>query len=200
MKQFSPSIATLIDALTVLPGVGQKTAQRMALYLMDKDPDGGQRLQQGLKQALDNVKYCSVCHALSESDPCHICHKDHRNNGQICIVETMMDLLTIENASIYQGKYFVLHGKISPLDGMTPEKLNLNQLAKHIQAAGISEVILALSSTVEGETTASYIRQMLQDQTIQVSRIGFGVPSGGEVEYLDQQTLTYAFTGRRLFE
>lgn len=197
MSLFSRNIVALIDALKQLPGVGKKTAQRMALHLLDKNPQAGLSIAEALNQAIASIKHCDTCRMLTEHTTCDICRNPRRDNGQICVVESMFDLMAIEESGVYQGKYFVLHGRLSPLDGIGPEALHLSQLERYVLENKIQEVVMALSSSVEGEATVYFISEMVQRHGVEVSRIGFGVPFGGELEYLDQQTLFHAFSGRR---
>lgn len=194
-NSLSPSLLNLIESLRCLPGVGKKTAQRLAIYLMDKNRDGAKNLESAISSALSITSNCSKCQVLADESLCPICQSSRRNNGQLCIVESPLDLLAIEESSAYQGRYFVLNGKISPLDGIGPNELKLDILISQLD--DIDEIILAISPTVEGEATAHYINEMLDDKDIKISKIAYGVPFGGELEYLDQQTLTHAFSTRR---
>ena len=195
-KLFSPKIECLIESLKVLPGVGKKTAQRMAIQLLDKKQQAAHELAQAIENALDAIKHCQQCNMLCEDDLCHICSSVRRDNAQLCIVENMLDMMAIESASVYGGKYFILHGRISPLDGIGPHELKLPRLKTLVASLEVSEIVMALSPSVEGETTAHLISDMLKEHACTISRIGFGVPFGGELEYLDQQTLTHAFKAR----
>ena len=180
-KLFSPDIQKLIEALRNLPGVGTKTAQRMTIQLLDKNQEGAKNIAQSIIGALNTVKHCRCCQMLTDCELCTICESERRDSQQLCIVETMLDMLAIENAAIYQGKYFILHGRISPLDGMGPNELKLPLLEQLVR---------------DNEVTAHFISQMLKRQHCKISRIGFGVPFGGELEYLDQQTLSHAFNAK----
>lgn len=195
-KLFSPKIEGLIESLKVLPGVGKKTAQRMAIQLLDKKQQAAHELAQAIENALDAIKHCQQCNMLCEDDLCHICSSVRRDNAQLCIVENMLDMMAIESAGVYGGKYFILHGRISPLDGIGPNELKLPKLKSLVASLEVSEIVMALSPSVEGETTAHFISDMLKEHACTISRIGFGVPFGGELEYLDQQTLTHAFKAR----
>lgn len=191
----SPSLLNLIESLRCLPGVGKKTAQRLAIYLMDKNRAGAKKLEDAISSALLITSSCTKCQVLTDESLCPICQNPRRNNGQLCVVESPLDLLAIEESSAYQGRYFVLNGKISPLDGVGPNELKLDVLVRQLE--DIEEIILAISPTVEGEATAHYISEMLGNDKIKISKIAYGVPFGGELEYLDQQTLTHAFSTRR---
>ncbi|WHN66408.1 MULTISPECIES: recombination mediator RecR [unclassified Cysteiniphilum] len=195
-KLFSPKIEGLIESLKVLPGVGKKTAQRMAIQLLDKKQQAAHELAQAIENALDAIKHCQQCNMLCEDDLCHICSSVRRDNAQLCIVENMLDMMAIESAGVYGGKYFILHGRISPLDGIGPNELKLPKLKSLVASLKVNEIVMALSPSVEGETTAHFISDMLKEHACTISRIGFGVPFGGELEYLDQQTLTHAFKAR----
>jgi recombination protein RecR len=195
---FSPKITAVIESLRKLPTIGKKSSQRLALHLLDKSPETAISIANSLLDATQNISNCNNCQVLTEHELCNICSNSNRNNNKLCIVENMLDLVAIEEASIFRGKYFVLNGRISPLDGIGPSELKLDVLQYLVVEKEIDEIILAISSTVEGETTAHFISQML-GKNIKISRIGFGVPFGGELEYLDQQTLLHAFNARTDF-
>ncbi|MEY8714425.1 recombination mediator RecR [Francisella philomiragia] len=192
---FSPKITAVIESLRKLPTIGKKSSQRLALYLLDKSPETAITIANSLLDAAENIKKCKYCQSLTEKDVCDICSSQNRDESKLCIIESMLDLVAIEEAGFFKGKYFVLNGRISPLDGIGPNELKLNILEQIIINREISEIILAISPTVEGETTAHFISQMIA-KDIKISRIGFGVPFGGELEYLDQQTLIHAFNAR----
>ncbi len=192
---FSPKITAVIESLRKLPTVGKKSSQRLALHLLDKSPATAIALAKSLLDATHNILNCKNCQVLTETKFCDICSNSSRDNNKLCIVENMLDLIAIEEAGIFRGKYFVLNGRISPIDGIGPTELKLDVLNALVIEKEIDEIILAISSTVEGETTAHFISQML-GKNIKISRIGFGVPFGGELEYLDQQTLLHAFNAR----
>ncbi|MCE8020130.1 recombination protein RecR [Halomonas sp. MCCC 1A11036] len=196
---FSPLVERLMESLRVLPGVGPKTAQRMAMHLLERDRDGGRRLAAVLEQAIDQVGYCRRCRTLTEEEVCVLCTSARRDDSLLCVVESPADQLAIEEAGGYQGRYFVLHGHLSPLDGIGPEDIGLDQLEARIAEGGISEVILATNPTVEGEATAHYIAAQLSPHGVTLSRLAYGVPMGGELEYVDGGTLSRAFNGRLPF-
>lgn len=196
---FSPLVDRLLEALRVLPGVGPKTAQRMALHLLERDRDGGCRLAGVLAQALEEVGYCRRCRTLTEEDMCALCTSPRRDDGVLCVVESPADMLAIEDAGGYRGHYFVLHGHLSPLDGIGPEDIGLDQLDVRLDEGGVEEVILATNPTVEGEATAHYIAEQLRERGMRLSRLAYGVPMGGELEYVDGGTLSRAFNGRLPF-
>ena len=187
----------LMDSFCCLPGVGVKTAQRMAFHILERDRDGGRQLSRVLMQAVDNIGHCRRCRTLSELDLCGLCANDRRNDTQLCVVETPADVLAIEQATGYGGRYFVLGGRLSPLDGIGPREIGLDQLAGILAEGVIEELILATNPTVEGEATAQYIGDMAAQQNIQATRVAHGVPLGGELEFVDGGTLAHAFVGRR---
>lgn len=190
-------IDQLIDALRVLPGVGAKTAQRMALQLLERDKDGAARLAEAIVEAVEKVGRCRVCRTLTENDLCEICSNSRRNNAQICVVENPADLYAIEQAGSFQGKYFVLLGHLSPIDGVGPEQLGIDQLIERLISDQVSELILATNLTVEGEATAHFIADKAKAIGVSVSRIAYGVPMGGELEYVDGGTLNMALQSRK---
>jgi len=193
----TPLIGRLIEALRCLPGVGPKSAQRMAYHLLERDREGALQLAAALHEAVEKVGHCSRCRTLSETPLCPICSSERRDASQLCVVESPSDVAAIEASSVYQGKYFVLMGHLSPLDGIGPENIGLDLLAKRLDSGEITEVILATNPTVEGEATAHYISEMVHSRGIRVTRIAHGVPLGGELEYVDGGTLSHAFNGRR---
>ena len=190
-------IDDLVSALQVLPGVGPKSAQRMALHLLQRNRQVGAHLGQILETAMDDVRQCSLCRNLTEGEICRLCSDERRDNAILCVVESPADVLAIEQAGGFRGYYFVLHGRLSPIDGLGPEQLGLQALQRRIAAIQPSEMILATNPTVEGEATANYISRLVADQVPNISRIAHGVPLGGEIEYTDGGTLTHALQGRR---
>ncbi len=196
----SQLIKQLTDALRVLPGVGQKSAQRMAYHLLDRNRDGGRKLSHALLTAMDGVRDCLSCRTFSDHEQCSICVDPRRDGSQLCVVETPADVQAIENTSGYRGRYFVLRGHLSPLDGIGPDKLGFEQLLKRLKQGQIQELILATNPTAEGDATAHYLRDLCQHLPLAISRIAHGVPVGGELEYVDGGTLTQALSGRRPFK
>ena len=184
----------LINSLTILPGVGKKSAQRMALYLLDKNKDGAGVLAKNLEKAIDEIGRCSRCRMLTSNDLCKICSDTSRDMNSICVVENPSDVLAIESTGGFKGRYFVLLGRLSPIEGISPDDLGINDFLKLIKIENIKEVILATSSTVEGDATAIYIKDHIKD--IKVSRISYGIPIGGELEYVDGNTIARAIQGR----
>ena len=187
-------VSELINALTILPGVGKKSAQRMALYLLDRNKDGASILANTLLQAVDNIQRCSSCRMLTSKDLCGVCSDSSRDSSNICVVESPSDVLAIESTGGYRGKYFVLLGRLSPIDGVGPEELGINDLLSRINSENVKEIILATSSTVEGDATAIFIKDHVK--TAKVSRISYGIPIGGELEYVDGTTIARAIEGR----
>ena len=196
MASLGPSIEQLIDAFRCLPGVGPKSAQRMTFHLLERNRDGGERLAHSLNHALTNVQHCHRCRILSETELCNRCSDNNRRQDQLCIVEMPSDVIALDQATHYQGQYFVLSGHLSPLDGVGPEDLGIPQLIELLDNNSIKEVILATNPTVEGEATAYYISQLAHTRQIAVSRLAHGIPLGSELEYIDSGTLSHAFSGR----
>lgn len=186
----------LVQALQTLPSVGPKTAARLALHLVHREPEGGRRVATALQDAIEVVRLCARCRNLSDDVICSLCHNSKRDDNLLCVVESPADVIAIEQTAGYDGRYFVLHGHLSPIDGIGPRELNLPDLRQRIVEKGVAEVIVATGTTVEGETTAHYISEMLADLNIEVSRIAHGVPVGGELEYSDVSTITHALRGR----
>jgi recombination protein RecR len=187
-------VTELINALTILPGVGKKSAQRMALYLLDRNKDGASILANTLNLAVENIQRCSSCRMLTSNDLCKVCLDSSRDDESICVVESPSDVLAIESTGGFRGKYFVLLGRLSPIDGIGPEDLGIDDLLKIIIKNEIKEVILATSSTVEGDATAIFIKDHVK--SAKVSRISYGIPIGGELEYVDGTTIARAIEGR----
>ncbi|MDA8982381.1 recombination mediator RecR [Gammaproteobacteria bacterium] len=184
----------LINSLTILPGVGKKSAQRMALYLLDKNKDGASLLSKTLQDAVESIGRCKRCRMLTSNEYCKVCSDTSRDNQSICVIENPSDMLAIESTGGFRGKYFVLLGRLSPIDGVGPEDLGIDQLLNLISKEDVKEIILATSSTVEGDATAIFIKDHIKD--IKVSRISYGIPIGGELEYVDGNTIARAIQGR----
>jgi len=197
---FSPLISELIQSLRILPGVGQRSAERMCMHILGKDKTGALALANALTTAINTVKHCQLCRTFCETDYCSICTNPKRDHSLMCIVETPMDMLAIENSGSFNGVYFVLMGRLSPIDGIGPKELKLHALASRLKQTDPLEIILATNATVEGEATANYIIQMAESHHKPVSRIAYGVPFGGELEYVDSHTLNHAFTARKSIE
>ena len=191
------SLEALIQALRCLPGVGPKSAQRMAYHLLQRDQDGAMRLADSMRNAVERVRHCNMCNTFTEMEICEICVSPRRENSLLCVVETPGDLLMMEQTQSYRGLYFVLMGRLSPLDGIGPKDIHMESLIRRALDGVVTEVILATNFTVEGEATAHYISELLGEQGLKVSRIARGLPVGGELEYVDAGTLAQAFIERR---
>ena len=189
-------LGQLIQTLCCLPGVGPKSAQRMAFYLLQRDRQGAQRLSNTLLTALEKIQHCQHCRTLTELTVCEICASS-RDQSLLCVVETPSDAWVVEQAAFFKGVYFILHGRLSPLDGIGPDELGLDLLEQRFATGSIKEIILATNSTVEGEATAYYISHLAKKYQLQASRIAQGVPIGGELEFIDSGTLSQAFMGRK---
>ena len=194
---FSPLVEQLISALRALPSVGPKSAQRMAMHLLERDRKGALALSAALARAAEQVAHCEQCRTLTEEPLCKICQSSKRNQQQICVVESPADVLALEQSGGYSGVYFVLHGRLSPLDGLGPKELGMDALAQRLQREPVEEIIVATNPTVEGEATAHYLSEMCKSQGVKISRIAHGVPIGGELEYIDGGTLAHALSSRR---
>lgn len=195
---FSPLLEQLIEALRCLPGVGPKTAQRMAFQLLERSRENGKNLARILHDAMEQINHCQSCRTFSEAELCKLCASSNRDASLLCIVESPTDMVAIEQLGMYRGLYFVLMGHLSPLDGIGPEELGIKQLNLLLGSGKINEVILATNPTVEGEATAHYISELVKQHSIKVTRIAHGVPLGGELEYIDSGTLAHAFAGREI--
>jgi recombination protein RecR len=193
-----PALDQLIESLRCLPGVGPRSALRMAYYLLQRDRNGANTLALALSEALETVGHCDQCNNFSEQSVCPICSSENRENSLLCVVEMPTDVMMLEQTQSYNGLYFVLMGRLSPLDGIGPKEINLNKLLKRAQNGTVKEVILATNYTVEGEATAHYISELLKAKNIAVSRIARGLPMGGEIEYVDSGTLAQALVERRV--
>lgn len=190
-------LGQLIQTLCCLPGVGPKTAQRMSFHLLQRDRYGAKILAETLIEALDKIGHCQVCRTLTEQSICQICVDKGRDSAVVCIVESPADVWIIDQATVFNGHYFVLHGRLSPLDGIGPDELGLDVLEQRMEEGLIKELILATNSTVEGEATAYFIGELARKHQVQASRIAHGVPMGGELEFIDSGTLAHAFNGRK---
>jgi recombination protein RecR len=196
----SPLIDKLVDSLRCLPGVGPKSAQRMALYLLEKNRTGGRLLSTALLEAIENVGNCAQCRTLTEEELCPICASPSRNTRLLCVVGSPADVYAIEQTGAYRGLYFVLTGHLSPIDGVGPEQIGVPELMNILHGREVDEVILASNPTVEGEATAYYISEQIKNLGIVMSRIAHGVPVGGELEFVDGGTLSHAFNGRQIIK
>jgi recombination protein RecR len=192
----SPLLNQLIEALRYLPGVGPKTAQRMAFQLLERGRENGKRLADTLRDAMDKIGHCQHCRTFSETPLCGLCASTHRDPALLCIVESPIDMVAVEMMGGYRGRYFVLMGHLSPLDGIGPAEIGIPHLQAMLAAGDVKEVILATNPTVEGEATAHYLSELIKQHAIKATRIAHGVPLGGELEYIDSGTLAHAFAGR----
>jgi len=191
-----PLLTQLIEALRCLPGVGPKSAQRMAFHLLERNREGAVHLGKVLQEAMRTIGHCTRCRTFTEKDLCELCASPRRDPTSLCVVEHPQDVLAVEQATGFRGLYFVLHGHLSPLDGIGPEDLGLHEMMPRLQRDGVREIILATNVTIEGETTAHFISEMVRTQGVAVTRIAHGVPVGGELEFIDAGTLARAFQGR----
>ena len=196
----SPLLAELIEALRCLPGVGGKSAQRMAFHLLERERDRGLKLAAVMEQAMQRIGHCERCRNFSEEPLCVLCASSSRDRQVMCVVESPTDLAAIEQATGFRGQYFVLMGRLSPLDGLGPEELGLPQLSQRLGDGEIEELIIATNPTVEGEATAHYLAQLARAGGVRPTRLAHGVPLGGELEYVDRSTLAHAFGGRQLLD
>lgn len=194
--RFSPLLEQLIESLRCLPGVGPKTAQRMALQLLTRGRENGKQLAKSLLDAMEQIGHCATCRIFSETELCEICSSKLRDPSLLCIVENPVDVTVIEQTGCFRGRYFVLLGHLSPLDGIGPEEIGINKLKIQFELGDIKEIILATNPTVEGEATAHYISEFAKQYAIKVTRIAHGVPIGSELEYIDSSTLAHALAGR----
>jgi recombination protein RecR len=197
MTAYAKPIDHLIEALARLPGIGKKTASRLAFHILRSTPSEAQELARAILNVKEKIRLCSTCFNLTDEDPCLICQDEGRAREILCVVEGPNDLIAIENTGVYNGRYHVLHGTISPLEGVGPGDLKIKELLERLQKEGISEVILANNPTVEGGTTALYLIDLIKPLRIKVTRIAYGIPMGSEIEYSDGMTLSKALEGRR---
>ncbi|HUL11573.1 MAG TPA: recombination mediator RecR [Methylococcaceae bacterium] len=192
-------LAQLMQALRCLPGVGPKSAQRMSFHLLQRDRQGARALAEALLAAVEHIGHCRECRTLTEGDLCAACADPSRDGGLLCIVETPAEVYAIDQSTGFKGRFFVLNGRLSPLDGIGPDELRLDLLEQRLQSGEVKELILATNTTVEGEATAHYISEMARQFAVRATRIAYGVPFGGELEYVDGTTLAHAFNGRKEF-
>ena len=192
-------LGQLMQGLRCLPGVGPKTAQRMAFHLLQRDRNGAMKLAETLIEAVQRIGHCQRCRTLTENELCSICSDSKRDQSVLCIVESPADVMVIDQATVFRGVFFVLHGHLSPLDGIGPEELGMQRLQVLLESGELNELILATNATVEGEATALFVSEMAQNYGVRVTRIAHGVPLGGELEYVDSGTLLHAFSGRKEF-
>lgn len=193
----TPLLADLIKALQCLPGIGPKSAQRIAFNLLERNREGGRRLAQVLERAMVDIGQCESCRTFSEAVRCRICAAPDRDHSVLCVVENPMDVASIEQSVAFNGLYFVLMGRLSPIDGITPERLGLPRLERRLAEGGVKELIVATGTTMEGEATAHYLKQIAERTRVTATRIAYGVPVGGELEFVDGSTLSHAIASRR---
>ena len=197
MKELAQPIARLVEELKRLPGIGQKTALRLAFHLLRQPAEDVERLAEAIVAARQNLRTCSVCHNLTDQDPCDFCRSPDRNPKQICVVESAQDIVNLERTGRYQGLYHVLGGVIAPLQGVGPEQLNIKSLMARLEKNTVDELIVATNPTAEGDATALYLARLLKPLGVRVTRLAMGIPIGGELEYADSATLQHALDGRR---
>ena len=197
MALHAKPIDDLIEALTKLPGIGRKTASRLAFYILRSNPSEAQRLARAILDVKEKIRLCSICFNLTDEDPCRICQDERRTQEILCVVEGPNDLIAIENTGAFSGRYHVLHGTISPLEGVGPDDIKIRELMERIHRERVAEIILATNPTVEGGATALYLTDLIKPLGVKVTRIAYGIPMGGEIEYSDGMTLSKALEGRR---
>jgi recombination protein RecR len=197
---YSPLLLRLIDTLRCMPGVGRKSAQRIAFHLLERDRSGASELSKALSDAVAGIGHCTRCRMLTENDLCNICATAGRDDGQLCVVESPADVMAVEDATGYRGFYFVLMGHLSPLDGIGPGELGIELLEERLAQGKVRELIIATNPTVEGDATAHFLSDLASQHSVEASRIAHGVPLGGELEYVDGGTLSHAFFGRRVVD
>ena len=197
MALHAKPIDDLIEALTKLPGIGRKTASRLAFYILRSHPSEAQRLARAILDVKEKIRLCSICFNLTDEDPCRICQDERRTREILCVVEGPNDLIAIENTGAFNGGYHVLHGTISPLEGIGPDDIKIKELMERIHRERVVEIILATNPTVEGGATALYLTDLIKPLGVKVTRIAYGIPMGGEIEYSDGMTLSKALEGRR---
>ena len=191
-----PHLSNLIEALRCLPGIGKKSAQRISYHLLERDRDGARQLAKSLTEAMDGINHCRRCRTFSQTDICRLCTNPKRDHSQLCIIENPAEMMIIEESD-YKGLYFVLMGHLSPLDGIGPEDIGLGQLEHLLDGGEIKEVILATNTTAEGEATAYFIGEIARKRGLQATRIAYGIPAGGGLEYANSRTISYAMSGRK---
>lgn len=197
MNEYAAPIANLVDRLAKMPGVGRKSAQRIAFYLLDAPKSECDKLICAISEAKEKIHCCSVCQSFTDSDPCAICQSPKRSDNIICVVQSPKDVIAMEKTNEFKGKYHVLHGVISPMDGIGPDDIRIAELLKRVADGDVTEIIMATSSTVEGEATAMYISKLLRPFGVKVTRIAHGLPVGGDIEFADEVTLAKALEGRQ---
>ncbi|MGO1470137.1 MAG: recombination mediator RecR [Tissierella sp.] len=197
MEQYAVPIANLIDQLSKLPGIGKKTAQRLAFFILEMENLEAEKISEAILEAKEKIKLCSICQNLTDIDPCILCQNANRDESIICVVEGAKDIIAMEKSREYKGEYHVLHGVISPMDNIGPSDIKVKELLNRLEDGKVKEIILATNPTVEGEATALYISRLVKPLGVKVSRIAHGIPIGGDLEYFDEVTLSKAMENRR---
>lgn len=197
MEQYALPIANLIEQLSKLPGIGRKTAQRLAFYILEMEELEAEKLSKSITNAKEKIRLCSVCCNLTDEDPCHLCQNDLRDKSIICVVEGAKDIMAMERSKEYKGQYHVLHGVISPMDNVGPNDIRVKELLNRLSDGVVEEIIIATNPTVEGEATAIYLSRLIKPLGIKVTRIAHGIPVGGDLEYFDEVTISKAMENRR---
>lgn len=197
MEQHALPIANLIDQLSKLPGIGRKTAQRLAFFILEMDKLEAEKLSSSILESKEKIKFCSICQNLTEQDPCHICKNEKRDKSIICVLEGAKDILAMERSRDYKGQYHILHGLISPMDNIGPDDVKIKELLNRLADDTVKEIIVATNPTVEGEATALYLSRLIKPLGIKVTRIAHGIPVGGDLEYFDEVTISKAMENRR---
>jgi len=197
MSTYTPTVEDLIDKLAKLPGIGKKTAVRLALHILRSSPDDAQALARSILRVKERIGFCRTCFNIAEGEECTICRNYQRDRSLLCVVEEPSDLMAIEATGVFKGLYHVLHGVIAPLDGIGPQELKIAELLDRLQQGGVAEVILATNPTVEGDATSLYLAKIIKPLGITVTRIAQGIPAGGDIEYVDSKTMTRSLEGRR---
>jgi len=196
MDIYPPSLGNLIDQFSKLPGIGRKSAERLALHVLRSPRELAERLAQGLVEVKEKIRFCSICFNITDSDPCPICSDQRRANGTLCVLEGPGDQLAVERSGAFSGRYHILQGVLSPLDGIGPEDLRIAELLSRIRNEDVREVILAINPTAEGETTVSYLTEILSEKDLTVTRIALGIPLGGDLKYIDSMTIKRSMDNR----
>ncbi len=197
MEQHALPIANLIDQLSKLPGIGRKTAQRLAFYILEMEKLEAEKLSSSILEAKEKIKFCSICQNLTDKDPCHICQNEKRDKSVICVLEGAKDILAMERSREYKGQYHILHGLISPMDNIGPDDIKIRELLDRLADEQVEEIIVATNPTVEGEATALYLSRLIKPIGIKVTRIAHGIPVGGDLDYFDEVTISKAMENRR---
>lgn len=197
MEQYALPIANLIEQLSKLPGIGRKTAQRLAFYILEMEGIEAERLSHSILDAKEKIQFCSICQNLTDEDPCYLCRSEKRDKSIICVVEGAKDLIAMERSRDYKGQYHILHGVISPMDNIGPNDIKIKELLTRLSTDEVKEIIIATNPTVEGEATALYLSRLIKPLDIKVTRIAHGIPVGGDLDYFDEVTISKAMQNRR---